>query len=302
MPKLRFDQYLSFILLSLVILVPIKLHYPQIKVSPAVDLIKMAPLPVLDTDQQPSLFIASLSAQSILAIDIDSASILLEKNSHQKVAPASTTKLLTALVARNVYPLDKIITITTQPQHLGHTIGFKIGEEFVVADMLKALLINSGNDAAEILAQHHPEGRIGFIAAMNQTAQKLHLEESSFMNPSGLDAAAHYSSAFDLSVVAREVMKDEFLRSLVATKQSLIVNQAGNHQYWLYNTNLLLGVEPGVVGLKTGTTDLAGEALITQVNRANRQVLIVVLGSRDRYSDTKEIINWIFSHYQWLNF
>lgn len=302
MSKLRLDQYLALILLSLVLLLPVKQVLPQEKTFDKVELNQVSPIPVLDSDQQPASFIASLSAQSIVAIDVDSASILLEVNSHQKVAPASTTKLLTALVAKNVFDLNKIVAIKNKPLNVGHTIGFQVGEEFLVADILKALLINSGNDAAEILAQNHPEGRVGFVAEMNQTAQDLHLKDSSFINPSGLDAAAHFSSAFDLSLVVRELMQDQFLKSVVGTQQALITNQAGTNEYWFYNTNLLLGVEPGVVGVKTGTTDLAGEALITQVERHDKKVLIVVLGSEDRYGDTKKIINWIFSNYQWLSF
>lgn len=302
MSKLRLDQYLALILLSLVFLLPIKQALPQTKTFPKPDLTQINPIPVLAVDQQPELFTASLSAQSIVVIDINSASILLEKNSHQKVAPASTTKLLTALVAKNIFQLDEVVSIKNKPLNVGHTIGFKVGEEFLVADILQALLVNSGNDAAEILAQNHPEGRAGFITEMNQTAQNLHLQESSFINPSGLDAAAHFSSAFDLSLITRVLMQDQFLKSVVGTQQASIINQAGTNQYWFYNTNLLLGVEPGVVGVKTGTTDLAGEALITQVERDDHQVLIVILGSEDRYNDTKKIINWIFSNYQWLSF
>lgn len=302
MSKLRFDQYLALVLLSLLFLLPIKQVLPQEKTFPKPTLTQISPIPILASDQQPELFTASLSAQSIVAIDVDSAAILLAENAHQKVAPASTTKLLTALVAKNIFQLDDVVSIKTTPLHVGHTIGFKVGEEFLVSDILKALLINSGNDAAEILAQNHLEGRAGFMTEMNQTAQNLHLQESSFINPSGLDAAAHYSSAFDLSLVARELMQDSFLKSMVGTQQTSIVNQAGTNQYWFYNTNLLLGVEPGVVGVKTGTTDLAGEALITQVERGDQKVLIVVLGSNDRYSDTKKIIDWIFSNYQWLSF
>ena len=302
MHKLRLDQYLSVILLSLIILLPAKQISPEEEFFPVVELSQISPIPVLDASQQPESFIASLSAQSISVIDAGSASILLEKNSHQKVAPASITKLLTALVARDIYKLDEVISIKIPPLNIGHTIGFRVGEEFLVEDILKALLINSGNDAAEILAQNHPQGREGFIQEMNNTAAKLHLTNSSFMNPSGLDAAAHFSSAFDLSLLAREIMKDEFLRSVVGTQQATIANRAGTNQYWFYNTNLLLGVEPGVVGLKTGTTDLAGEALITQVDREDKNILIVVLGSQDRYSDTKKIIDWIFTHYQWLIF
>jgi len=299
--KLRIDQYLALILLSLVFLLPVKPAPAQEDASPEVELLQIHPIPVLDGDQQPESFIASLSAQSIVAIDVDSAAVLLEKNSYQKVAPASTTKLMTALVARDVFGLDEIISIKNTPLNIGHSIGFQVGEEFLVEDILKALLINSGNDAAEILAQNHQQERDGFVQEMNDLAQKLHLRHTSFINPSGLDAAAHYSSAFDLSLIARELMQDEFLKSVVGTEQATITDSSSTNQYWFYNTNLLLGVEPGVVGVKTGTTDLAGEALITQVEREDREVLIVVLGSQDRYSDTKKIINWIFSHYQWIN-
>ena len=300
MSKLRIDQYLALILLSLVFLLPVKQVLPQEKILPEVEFSQISPISVLDINQEPESFIASLSAQSIMVIDIDSAAILLEKNPHQRLAPASTTKLLTALVARNIFGLDDVISIKNISPKMSHTIGFKKDEEFLVRDIFKALLINSGNDAAEILAQNHPQGRAVFIQEMNDTAQKLHLQNSFFINPSGLDAAAHFSSAFDLSLITREFMQDEFLKSIVGTKKAKITDRSGINQYWLYNTNLLLGIEPGVVGVKTGTTNLAGEALITQVERNDQQILIMVLGSLDRYGDTKQIIDWIFSHYQWI--
>ncbi|MBT3511459.1 MAG: hypothetical protein HN846_01370, partial [Candidatus Pacebacteria bacterium] len=126
--KLRLDQYLSLVLLSLIILLPIKQVLPQEEIFPVVELIQISPIPILDNDQQPDEFIASLSAQSISVIDVDSASILLERNSHQKVAPASITKLLTALVARDIYKLDEVISIKIPPLNIGHTIGFRVGE------------------------------------------------------------------------------------------------------------------------------------------------------------------------------
>jgi len=297
--KPRIDQYLALIVLFLIFLLPVKQVLPQEKILPEIKLSQISPIPILDIDQQPDSFVATLSAQSIIAIDTNSASILLEKNSNQKVAPASTTKMLTALVARDFFSLDQVLVIKEKPLNIGHTIGFVMGEEFLFEDILKALLVNSGNDAAEVLAQNYPQSYEEFVVAMNNKASELHLQNSSFTNPSGLDAAAHYSTVADLSLIARELMKDEELKELVKMQQVQISDISGNHQYYLYNTNLLLGVEPGVVGIKTGTTDLAGEVLITQVEREDRKILIVVLGSQDRYSDTKQIINWIFSYYQW---
>lgn len=298
--KFRFDQYLALILLAFIFLLPVKKADTATSFLPEIELTEINPIPVLNPTQQPELFMASISAQSVVVIDVDSAAILLEKNSHQKVAPASTTKLMTALVARDNLSLDKLISVKEKPLGIGHTIGFKLGESFLAADVFKGLLINSGNDAAEVLAQNHPQGRAAFIEAMNAKAQALHLRESNFINPSGLDAAAHYTSAFDLSLISRQLMKDSFLKSLVGTQQAQITDQTGLNQYLFYNTNLLLGTEPGVVGIKTGTTDLAGEALITQVERDQHQVMIIVLGSENRYADTKKIIDWVFSNYQWL--
>lgn len=320
--NLRLDQYLSFILLSIVFLLPTAFVSPIFSTKDSVTklpplslpvLIKMHPIPVEKSFPSegnsasssalaalsPQSFSASLSAQAVIAIDVPSGAILLEKNKDQKLAPASTTKLLTALVARKLYPLDEVILLKEKPLNIGHTIGFAQGEKFLVRDILTALLVNSGNDAAEILAQHHPRGREAFMKEMNQLSVGLHLKESYFINPSGLDAAAHYSSAWDLSLVAREVMKDEFLRSLVGTEYAEITNQAQTHRYPLRNTNLLLGTEPGVVGIKTGTTDLAKEALVTQVEKDDKQILLVVLGSDDRYLDSKAVIEWVFNHYQW---
>lgn len=300
--KFRVDQYLALFLISLLFLVPVSKDQAQQQILAPIKLAPIHPIPTLVSTAQPSEFTATLSADAVVAIDVDSAAILLDKNSHQKLAPASTTKIMTALVAIDTFPLDQVITIKDNPTKIGHVIGFNQGEKFTVGDMLKALLINSGNDAAEILAQNYPQGRAAFIQAMNSKAQKLHLSESAFVNPSGLDAAAHYSSAFDLSLLARELMKNKYLRTLVGTKQAMISDQAGKNTYQFYNTNQLLGVEPGVVGVKTGTTELAGEDLITQVERDGHRLIIVVLKSQDRYYDTRQIIRWLFSHYQWINF
>lgn len=298
--KFRVDQYLSLVVLSVFFLVTVKAVAPaQTQTIKHLKLKAMAPVPVLTTKTRSDNFVASLSAQSVSVIDVPSATVLLAKNSDQKVSPASTTKLMTALVARDIFDLDQVLTVRSQPTNVGHTIGFQAGEEFLFPDLLKALLVNSGNDAAEVLAQNHPQGREGFMADMNRQADSIKLQATFFINPSGLDAAAHYTTAFDLSLIAREVMKDDVLKQIVATQQARIQDRILGKEYYFYNTNLLLDTEPGVVGIKTGTTDLAGEALVTQLERDGRQLIIVVMGSQDRYADTKKIINWIFSHYQW---
>ncbi len=306
MSKIRLDQYLALFLLAVLLLVSLaqqQVATPS-EASPP-ELVAMADAPIFKADDSDelSVFTASLSAEATVVVDLDSAAILLEKNKGERLAPASTTKIMTALVAKELYSLDQVLTVPSELSVIGHTIGFTPGQEFLAQDLLKALLINSGNDAAVVLAANHPQGLTGFVEAMNRKAEELHLEKTSFINPSGLDAAAHYTTAFELSLLARELMKDEFLRQLVRTETAEISDVTGQMNYYLYNTNQQLGKKLGVVGIKTGTTDLAGQALVTQVNRQvdgqERSVLIVLLGSQDRYADARVIIDWIFSHYQW---
>jgi serine-type D-Ala-D-Ala carboxypeptidase (penicillin-binding protein 5/6) len=270
--------------------------------KPMPQLVPVSAVPVLNTSSEleTSQFIATISAHSALVLDIPSAAILVEKNSHEAVSPASTTKMLTALVARDQYQLDEVVTIKEAAFSVGHIVGFEIGEQLKVEDLLTSLLVSSGNDAAFALAAHHPQGYSGFIAAMNKKATALHLSHSSFRNPSGLDDLEHLSTARDLSIVARELMKDSLLAALVGTKQTVIHDVSGSKQHALYNTNELLHVEPGVVGIKTGTTELAKESLVTEVDRNGRQLLIVVLGSEDRYRDTRLLLRWVEQHYEWV--
>jgi D-alanyl-D-alanine carboxypeptidase (penicillin-binding protein 5/6) len=164
---------------------------------------------------------------------------------------------------------------------------------------LKALLIPSGNDAAFVLATHHPLGYAGFTAAMNNVAQELHLDESHFSNPSGLDQQDQTASAHDLAILANEIMKDPVLRQIVGTPHTVISDTTGTIHHSLQSTHELLGVEDGVIGVKTGTTEFAGENLITAVNRDGHEVIIVVLGSQQRYGETKALIHWIFTKYGW---
>lgn len=251
-------------------------------------------------DQLGDNFVASLSARALYVIDVTSATPLLAKNEEVPEYPASTTKLMTALVARQNYDLDLPLTITGQDTSYGTIIGLRPGEIFTVRDLLAAVVIRSGNDAAVTLANHYPGGSPAFVAIMNQVAQNLGLTQTTFRNADGLDMFDQQTTARDLSIIAREAALDPVLAKLANTKNLTITGQTGT-QHALRNTNALLGVEPGVIGLKTGTTEQAGEVLITLVERDNRKVLIVLMGSQNRYDETRAILRWIFEHYQWLS-
>ncbi len=256
----------------------------------------------VETPESPEAMLASLTATSAAIIDLDSSAILLAKNGTEKLLPASTTKLMTAIIARELFQLDEVVTVTEPPMVNGAAVIFHQGEQLTMDSLIQALLIQSGNDAALIIAKHHPAGETGFVRDMNLKAQTLNLTNTHFQNAIGFDHPEHYSTAIDLALLSREAMKDEVIRAIVRQPRTLITDITGTRQHFLYSTHLLLSQDPTVVGIKTGTTEGAGEVLITQVEREGRRILVVVMGSSDRYLDTKKLIEWTYSHYQWLKF
>lgn len=238
-----------------------------------------------------------LSAESIFIIDVESAVPIYEKDAHKSMYPASTTKLMTALVSRQLYDLDEIIEIP-EATYSGSLMKLVPGERISYKNLLAGLLIPSGNDAAEVLAYHHPNGREGFVAQMNNTAQQLGLRGSHFVNPSGLPDSAHVSTAWDLGQLAAVAMHDEEIRSIVKLKEKTVYG-VGGERHVLKTTNKLLGVIKGIDGVKTGYTDEAGEVLVSSVTRNNHQIIIVLLKSKDRFAETTSLINWVYANYEW---
>jgi D-alanyl-D-alanine carboxypeptidase (penicillin-binding protein 5/6) len=239
-----------------------------------------------------------LSAQAVLAIDEDSQVPLFEKNAQSPVLPASTTKIVTALVALDTYPLDQVLTVGNIKVE-GQKMRLIKGEKITVENLLYGLLVYSANDAAEVLADSFPGGRDAFIDAMNKKAKELHLENTSFYNPTGLDGNGHVTTAKDLIRVSEVAMRNFIFAQIVATKEKVVKSEDGKITHNLVNINELLGKVPGVMGIKTGWTENARENLVTYLERDNHKIYIAVLGSQDRFGETKELIDWIFTHYTW---
>ena len=206
--------------------------------------------------------------------------------------PASTTKLMTAWVAAKHYQWNQSLQVPRQ-QWIGSQMGLKPGETIEVSNLLYGLLLTSGNDAAEVLAYHYPGGRQAFVKRMNYWAKKWDLGSTYFQNPSGLDEPGHYSSARDLAVIAQKVLVHPLLKSIVATTEAEIFpQQTGERHYRLSNINDLLSQVPGAYGVKTGYTQEAGEVLISSVKQADKDLLVVVMGSQDRFDETKQLLAW----------
>jgi D-alanyl-D-alanine carboxypeptidase len=240
-----------------------------------------------------------ISAQGALAVDINSGVPLYEKNADAPLLPASTTKIITALVALDFYKLDQVLTVGSGVNVDGQKMGLYPGEEIKFEDLLYGLLVYSANDAAETLAQDYEGGYKAFIGAMNAKVVELSMTNSHFDNPVGLDTDDQHSTARDLVRASEVAMRNPEFAKIVGTKQITVTDVTGKSIYNLKNINELLGKVPGVLGVKTGWTENARENLVTYIERDGHRVIIAVLGSQDRFGETKELIDWIFSSYQW---
>jgi D-alanyl-D-alanine carboxypeptidase (penicillin-binding protein 5/6) len=240
----------------------------------------------------------AVSAYSVLVVDVGSKTVMLARHPDTFLSPASTTKMMTALVALDYFKLDDVL-LMDRVEEIGQTMGLEIGEKISVKNLLYGLLVKSGNDAAFALADEYPGGMKVFVTKMNQKAVKLNLKNTQFKNPSGIDQAGHYSTVRDLVFLAREVIKKPLLAEMVATNGVTITDASGINFHELENVNQLLGQVPGVKGIKTGWTAQAGECLISLTERNSHQVIIGVLKSQDRFGESEKLINWVFDNFQW---
>jgi len=243
----------------------------------------------------------SISAQAISIIDVASGVTMFQKNETTPMPPASTTKIMTALVALDLFNLSEIVTVPEATIE-GQLMDLQAGERMTVENLLYGMLVYSGNDAAWALASHHPEGVGAFVALMNQKAKTLNLDQTSYSDPIGLDDPLQRMSSRDLARLSRYAMGNPVIAKMVAIPQITVSNADYTNFYDLKNVNQLLGKVPGVAGIKTGRTQEAGENLVTLVNRGGHQVIIVTLHCEDRFSDATKLIDWVFSNYQWVKY
>src|SRR3990167_7599060 len=246
-----------------------------------------APYPTNVTGMYPG---GEVSAGGVVIEDVDSGVILYQRNSYEPFAPASTTKILTALVALDAYNLDDVLTVKTL-QNNGQTMKLVAGERMTVENLLYGTLIQSGNDAAYVLAENYPGGVEAFVSAMNLKAASLHLVHSHFVNPVGYDDPDHKMTPTDLAILASYALTNTTIAKIVAIPQITISDVTHTYFHPLTNVNQLLGKVPGVGGIKTGWTEEAGENLITLVERSGHRLIIVVLRSKDRFGETAIIID-----------
>lgn len=247
---------------------------------------------------KPGVSFPVVSAQGVMAVDMASSVPLYQKNQDASLLPASTTKIITALVALDYYNLDDILTVGKVSVD-GQKMGLFMGEEMRVEDLLYGLLVYSANDAAEVLAQNYAGGRGDFVAAMNLKAKALSLDNTNFENPVGLDGVSQATTARDLVRASKVAMSNPDFARMVGTKNLAVKDVSGRSTHYLKNINELVGEVPGVLGVKTGWTQNARENLVSYIERDGHRVMIALLGSQDRFGETRELIDWIFGNYEW---
>ena len=241
-----------------------------------------------------------ITATSAQIIDAKTGFVLWEKNPDAKHLPASTTKLMTALVALEKC-LPQTVVTASGVNKSGSQMGLEAGDRVTVENLIKGLLINSGNDAAQLLASSCSDSVSLFVDSMNEKAKSLNMQNTHFANPAGFDDPFQYSTAEDLAKLARIAVGNPTFAKIVATKSTVVTDVSGNKTYYLQNVNQLIGEVDGIEGIKTGETEGSLGNLITKTTRNGNSIIAVVLGSHDRFSESKSLIEWAFAAYIWAS-
>lgn len=241
----------------------------------------------------------NLEAESYILVDVETNTIVIGKNIDKKVFPASITKLVTAMTALNIYPLDEKITV--KQYGVGKTMGLVEADELTVADLVKGILVHSANDAAYNLAISHTGGEAGFVEEMNNLLVKNQINNSHLTNYDGIHNENHYSTAYDLAQIGRMAIKNPTIKK-VAKLTNLTVVGSNKINYNLKTTNELLGKVVEIEGLKTGWTPEAGGCFLGLINWQGHKLISVVINSPDRFKETTKIVDWLKENVYWSKY
>lgn len=240
-----------------------------------------------------------ISAKGAVLIEAESGDIVYGKNEHIKLPMASTTKIMTALVVLDNAELDEIVTIEPCMVGIeGSSVYLRVGEKLTVQDLLYALLLESANDASVALAIHVSGSIDDFAVLMNEKAKELGLESTHFSNPHGLDQEEHYTTPYELGVIAASAMKNEAFTKIVSTKKAVIPSFDGEGSRVLINHNKLLRSYEGAIGIKTGFTKKCGRCLVSCAVRDGVMLICVTLNAPNDWQDHKNMLDYGFTQYE----
>ncbi len=244
--------------------------------------------------------------KSAILIEKDTGSVIYDKNKDERLSPASMTKIMTmllimeALDEKRITMQDKVRTSEYAASMGGSQIFLEPGEEMTVEQMLRGIAIGSGNDASVAMAEKIAGSEEEFVKKMNAKVQELGLKNTKFQNCTGLPTTDHYSSAFDMATMAKELLKHEEITNFTSLYESYL-REDSDKKFWLVNTNKLVKFYPGVDGLKTGFTHQAKYCLTATAKKDNLRVIAVVFGAenpKERNSQVTQMLDYAFANYQ----
>ncbi len=255
-----------------------------------------------EPDLNPNAVQPVIKAKAAMIVDLETGKTLFQQNAKKPLPVASLGKLMTMAVILKENPLSEVVTVVPEATKIEPAKANLLAyEKITVESLIQAMLVKSANDAALALAYHNSDNLADFAKKMNQAAAHYGLSRSSFVNPMGFDDPQQYSTAQDLAILARQVYRQKIVQNTARLKKLTIASVDGKFTHELTATNNLLDSYLDVLGLKTGTTDLAGQCLIAIIQNAEgRQILTIVLNSPDRFAETKVLADWTFRNISWI--
>ena len=234
----------------------------------------------------------AITAEAAVVMDLDTGQVLYGKGEHERRPPASLTKVMTGYLAGKQFQAQQWITVSETAASTGESsLNLKTGDVLTFDALLHGALMKSANDACVALAEYMAGTEKNFVQNMNLQACLLGCKDTNFCNSNGLPAEGHYSSAYDLALMTRAAMQNETFAAIVQTQQDMVHWQDGR-QLLVRNTNRLLREYPGAIGVKTGTTNEAGQCLIAVAEKAGKRVIVVVLKSKNRFYDAVALLDY----------
>lgn len=244
-----------------------------------------------------------ISAESAIVVDAVSGKVLYEKHCRQRRPPASTTKIMTAILAlENGHMCDKVCASQNASKTQFSSLHLKPGEQLPMRDLLYGLLLRSGNDAAVCIAENVAGSESKFVERMNKKAREIGAKDTHFVNPHGLHDPKHYSTAYDLALIARYAIRNPLFNEIVSTKTTKIERSINTKDVYIRNTARFLWRFDGADGIKTGYTKQAGRCFVGSATRDGWRVISVVLKSQDAGRDTIDLMNYVFKFYRQVCF
>ncbi len=235
------------------------------------------------------------SAFSACVINQATGEVIWHKNGYEKHPMASTTKIMTAIIALENCSIYDVVKISKKAQNTeGSSMYIREGEEYIMHDILYGLMLNSGNDAAIAIAEHIAKTPEAFADMMNKKAYELGARNTQFMNPNGLDDDGHYTTAYDLAIIARYALKNEAFKEIVSTKYREVRAQNGHRLIPLVNHNKLLSRYNGCTGIKTGYTKKTGRCLVSSAQRDGMEFVAVTLGDKNDWESHTQMLDYCF--------